>query len=122
MTHPPESDRRLVEFLQQHRPEAPPPGSDLKQRLLAQIESSELQQKQFGHPASARRSSRWNSAWAWVVPPAVAAACLAIWVWPRPTITSAELAELEDYVTTSWVDVVDAPAEPLPDWLEMTSR
>lgn len=68
MSKLPNDDQRLVDFLQQNRPEIPPSSPDLEEKLFQAIASSSTPQL---HHNSRNHSSRYRQLW--LVPPAIAA-------------------------------------------------
>ncbi|WP_017324754.1 hypothetical protein [Synechococcus sp. PCC 7336] len=106
MTVPPDEEQKLVNFLRQYCPDPPPADPALRDEILARA---------VLHPHSPR--SRWRR-WRWAIPPVVAAAILAGWLWPRPSLTTAELEELENYLISSWSASTTIEADPFDDWLQ----
>ena len=113
MTHPPENhpqdrdrgDRPVANFLRQNAPDPPPADPALRSQILMEIH-------RHPHPVS-RSRNLW-----WLVPPTLAAAALATWLWPRTTVlTAAERTQLEQYLISSWTASTTIETDPLDDWL-----
>ncbi|MGK7913391.1 MAG: hypothetical protein AB4050_18215 [Synechococcus sp.] len=118
MTHPPhdssasrdssdfKAERSLTDFLQSNAPAPPPADTALRSQILMEIAN---------HPhSSPRRLQGW-----WLVPAAIAVAMLANWLWPRPSmLTADERLELEMYLISSWTVGTTIETDPLDDWLE----
>jgi hypothetical protein len=112
MTQPLIDDQRLVTFLHQHRPGAPPPAPDLEERILAAVASE---------PAHVCRSRHRRL---WLVPPAIAAGVLIATAGHRlltpPTPSPGDIANLEAFLVNNWDSTIsdrstaDAAFEPLP--------
>jgi hypothetical protein len=88
MTHKPEDDRDLVNFLRQHRPIPPPASADLENQIMRKI-------------APRRRPIRW-----WVGSGALAAglatAILSYRVLQPVPPSTTELASVEAFMESSW--------------------
>ena len=117
MTQPPERDRALQSFLRDNAPEPPPAAPDFRSQILSAIESLPLE---GGTPnRSSRNRYPGRKALWWLLPPAIAVAAIAGWLWPRPVVlTAADQAELEDYLVSSWTATTTIITDPLEDWLE----
>ncbi|MGK7909498.1 MAG: hypothetical protein AB4040_19995 [Synechococcus sp.] len=117
MNHPPDRDRSLANFLRDNAPEPPPADPALRSQILAEIEQQLLEDDNPQVEARSRPLGR-KTLW-WLLPPAVAAAALASWLWPRPvSLTVANRAELEEYLVSSWISTTTITTDPLDDWLE----
>lgn len=109
----PEDDPRLSVFLKQHRPDIPPASPDLEAQIMAAIATTPQQLATVEPPLLPR--SRWTRSKRWVVPSAIAAGLLVSLMsyrslTPAPTLSEAELAELETFIETTWHDpVVEQP-------------
>ncbi|MGA7932695.1 MAG: hypothetical protein WCA35_03870 [Kovacikia sp.] len=96
MTRFPDDDKKLVQFMRQHRPQPPAAQPTLEDRVLAAIEQPEMPQRS--------RQRRWyQSSW---IPPAIAAGLIASAVsyhalTPRQP-SSTDMASLETFVENSW--------------------
>jgi hypothetical protein len=105
---PPENDRSLVEFLQQHRALPPPESPDLEDRLMAEVEQ---------HPLRVDRS-RPRGQLIWLLPPAIAAALVATLLGYRTLnpaqLTATEATKLESFIEASWQNTVTDPPEDTP--------
>ena len=100
------AERSLTDFLQTNAPAPPPADPALRSQILTEIAN---------RPHAGQRQFK---AW-WLVPPAVAAAVLASWLWPRPVaLTADERLELETYLVSSWTAGTTIETDPLDDWLE----
>ncbi|MEB3827115.1 hypothetical protein [Phormidium sp. CCY1219] len=97
------SDRdRLVAFLQQHRPEPPPPAGNLEARIMASTANS------LPTPTTKPKP------YLWLLPPALAAGLLLVWgsykTLAPPPQTATELAQIEAFMENTWDNVLeDAP-------------
>ena len=93
-------ERSLTDFLQTNAPTPPPADPALRSQILTEIANRpHVGQRQF-------------KAW-WLVPPAVAAAVSASWLWPRPVVLTAdERLELETYLVASH------PADQFRSWYQ----
>jgi hypothetical protein len=105
-----DQDLNLVNFLRQHRPEAPPAAADLEQRILRDVEM--LQPGSTVIQMQRRRSPLW------LVPSVIAAGVVAAVVGYRalipPPTSPAELAKLERFMENNWHGTVgDSPSMDL---------
>ena len=99
-------ERSLTDFLQANAPAPAPAEPALRSQILAEIAN-------HSH-AGQRQLKVW-----WLLPPAVVAALLASWLWPRPVaLTADERLELETYLVSSWTAGTTIETDPLDDWLE----
>lgn len=94
---------QLTHFLRQHRPSVPPAPADLEDRLMAAVMDTPP-----AIPAvSPNPYFRLRSRWLW--PTAIAAGLVAIVSYQRflsPQPSEAELAELETFIESTWVETV----------------
>ncbi|UBF29004.1 hypothetical protein K9N68_14890 [Kovacikia minuta CCNUW1] len=100
MTRFPDDDKKLIQFMRQHRPQPPSALPGLEDRILAAVEQPDQPQRS--------RPRRWyRSTW---IPPAIAAGLLVSVVSyhtltpPKPNSTY--IASLETFVETSWQGTV----------------
>jgi hypothetical protein len=103
---PPEDDRSLVEFLQQHRALPPPEASDLEDRLLAEVEQ---------HPLRVDRPHPRGQL-VWLLPPTIAAGLVATLLGYRAInpaqLTATETTTLESFIEANWQNTVtDSPTD-----------
>ncbi|MEM9567179.1 MAG: hypothetical protein AAF974_02640 [Cyanobacteria bacterium P01_E01_bin.34] len=100
------AEQSLTTFLQANTPTPPPTDPTLRSQILTEIAN---------HPhVQPRRVQVW-----WLLPPAIAAAMLASWLWPRPAVLTAdERLDLETYLISSWTAGTSIETDPLDDWLE----
>lgn len=131
----PISDKQLVNFLKQYRPNLPEAAPDLEPKILAAIESNEASLRnektiaKMRSTGSHKSNNRLNitSVSKWAFPSAIAAGLLFFWSGYRALDTAQlpadEAAHLEAFLVTNWEGVVnDSQAEnltdrPQTDWL-----
>lgn len=114
MTQFPDDDKRLVEFLRQHRGHVPPSAPDLESQIMQAVASA---------PPQGRRKI-------WLLPSAIVASLLVTWAGYRVLVphtastASTNTAELEAFLATNWDSVVagETPAssssqDAEADWL-----
>ena len=100
------AERSLTDFLQSNAPTPPSADSALRSQILTEIANNPHVQP--------RPLKGW-----WLVPPAIAAAAIASWLWPRPPmLTADERLDLETYLISSWTAGTTIETDPLDDWLE----
>ncbi len=105
------AEQSLTDFLQSNAPAPPPADSALRSQILTEISNN---------PHSLPRRFKMGplKGW-WLVPPAIAAAAIASWLWPRPAmLTADERLDLETYLISSWTAGTTIETDPLDDWLE----
>ena len=131
----PSSDQKLVKFLNQHRPNLPEAAPDLEQKVLAAIESSEVnsidennwEKTRLTASPKYRKRLSTSSFFQWVIPGVVAAGLLVLGSGYRAFNTAQlpddETAHLEAFLVTNWEGVLhDSRTEntsdsPQSDWL-----
>ena len=126
------SDKKLVNFLKQYRPNVPEAAPDFEQELLAAIDRNDAAAKELnsrGEPQFTRSSKRSGIVCfpKWVFPSAIAAGLLVFWsgypVLVPPQFHADEAAHLEEFIVNNWEGVLnDSPGEisiesPQTDWL-----
>ncbi len=113
LTPPPDNDRELVNFLQQHRPQPPAAAPDLEERIMGAIE-------QPGQ-CQVRRQRWYRSPW---LPTAIAASLIAGVLGYRTIApsrpTPAQLEALEVFIETTWEASVNDDAED--EWSILRSQ
>ncbi|MGL5065985.1 MAG: hypothetical protein ACRC62_38945 [Microcoleus sp.] len=127
------SDEKLVDFLQQYRPDIPEAAPDLEQKLLAALETNQVDRPQVDNCKllfdRRDRGSRIASIPKWAFPPAIVASLLVSWssyrlLIPAP-IHADEAARLEAFLINNWEGVAHCPSEeiagdrPTTDWLNL---
>jgi hypothetical protein len=126
------SDKKLVNFLKQYRPNVPESAPDFEQELLAAIDRNDAAAREFnylGEPQFTRSSKRSGILGfpKWAFPSAIAAGILVFWSG-YPVLVPAqfhadEAAHLEAFLVNNWEGVLnDSPGEssldrPQTDWL-----
>lgn len=94
MTHFPHDDKPLIQFLKQHRPIPPATASSVEKQLMQWIAKEP------------NLSSDKQISLLWLIPCAIAAAGLTIWLGWKGTNSSfgiaAQSEELESFVIESW--------------------
>lgn len=126
------SDKKLVNFLKQYRPNVPEAAPDFEQELLAAIDRNDAVAREFnylGQPQFTRSSKRSGIVCfpKWAFPSAIAASLLVFWSG-YPVLVPAqfhadEAAHLEAFLVNNWEGVLnDSRGEnsldrPQTDWL-----
>lgn len=126
------SDKKLVNFLKQYRPNVPEAAPDFEQELLAAIDRNDAAAREFnylGDPQFTRSSKRSGIVCfpKWAFPSAIAAGLLVFWSGYRVLVPAQfhadEAANLEAFLVNNWEGVLnDSPGEnsldrPQTDWL-----
>ena len=126
------SDKKLVNFLKQYRPNVPEAAPDFEQELLAAIDRKDAAAREFnylGEPQFTRSSKKSGIVCfpKWAFPSAIAAGLLVFWsgyrVLAPAQFPADEAAHLEAFVVNNWEGVLnDSPGEnsldrPQTDWL-----
>ena len=126
------SDKNLVNFLKQYRPNVPEPAPDFEQELLAAIDRNDAAAREFnylGEPPFTQSSKRSGIVCfsKWTFPSAIVAGLLVFWSGYRAFDTAQlpenETAKLEVFLVNNWEGVLnDSPGEnsldrPQTDWL-----
>ena len=126
------SDKKLVNFLKQYRPNVPEAAPDFEQELLAAIDRNDAAARELnslGEPQFTRSSKRSGIVCfpKWAFPSAIAAGLLVFWsgyaVLVPGQFHAAEAAPLEAFLVNNWEGVLnDSPGEnsldrPPTDWL-----
>lgn len=126
------SDKKLVNFLKQYRPNVPEAAPDLEQELLAAIDRNDAAAREFnylGEPPFTRSSKRSGIVCfpKWAFPSAIAAGLLVFWSGYRVLVPAHfhadEAAHLEEFLVNNWEGVLnDSPGEnsldrTQTDWL-----
>jgi hypothetical protein len=127
------SDKKLVDFLKQYRPDIPDAAPDLEQKLLAALDRDGVDRPQIYRQEmpcnSTEKRSGILSIAKWVVPPAIAAGLLVSWtsyrlLFPAP-INQEETANLEAFLINNWEGVANCSHGELAgdrtqtDWLNL---
>ena len=126
------SDKKLVNFLKQYRPNVPEAAPDFEQELLAAIDRNVAAARELnsrGEPQFTKSSKRSGLLGfpKWAFPSAIAAGLLVFWS-SYPVLVPAqfhadEAAHLEAFLVNNWEGVLnDSPGEisldrPQTDWL-----
>lgn len=126
------SDKKLVNFLKQYRPNVPEAAPDFEQELLAAIDRNDAAAREFnylGEPPFTRysKTSKILCFPKWAFPSAIAAGLLVFWSG-YPVLVPAqfhadEAAHLEAFLVNNWEGVLnDSRGEnsldyPQTDWL-----
>jgi hypothetical protein len=126
------SDKKLVNFLKQYRPNVPEAAPDFEQELLAAIDRNDAAAREFNYlgespfPRSSKRSKIVCFP-KWAFPSAIVAGLLVFWSGYRAFDTAQlpdnETAKLEAFLVNNWEGVLnDSPGEnsldrPQTDWL-----
>ena len=115
MNHQPSEDPQLQEFLRTYASKTPEPTPDLEVRILAALTVDSVPPQQMARPQQPLQTRRWR----WI--PSLVAALVAgfgiSWVAQRvwqPTLTVAEMEELELFMDETWGGVTDPGEE---SWL-----
>ena len=126
------SDKKLVNFLKQYRPNVPEAAPDFEQELLAAIDRNDAAAREFnylGEPQFTRSSKRSGIVCfpKWAFPSAIAAGLLVFWSGYRVLVPAQfhadEAAHLEAFLVNNWEGVLnESPGEnaldrPQTDWL-----
>jgi hypothetical protein len=126
------SDKKLVNFLKQYRPNVPEAAPDFEQELLAAIDRKDADPREFnyrGEPRFTRSSKRPGIVCfpKWAFPSAIAASLLVFWSGYRVLVPAQfhadEAAHVEAFLVNNWEGVLnDYPGEnsldrPQTDWL-----
>ena len=126
------SDKKLVNFLKQYRPNVPEAAPDFEQELLAAIDRDDAVAREFdylGQPQFTRSSKRSGIVCfpKWAFPSAIAAGLLVFWSGYRVLVPAQlhadEAAHLEAFLVNNWEGVLnDSRGEnsldrPQTDWL-----
>ena len=125
------SDKKLVDFLKQYRPNIPEAAPDLEQKLLAALERNEVDRQDLNHLEAQLTGSQKRSQIAcftkWAFLPAIAAGLLVFWSGYRELNTAQlpadETAKLEAFLVNNWEGVLndsrgETPGDrPQIDWL-----
>jgi hypothetical protein len=103
MTRFSDDNKQLIGFIQRYRPDPPPGGSELENRLMEQI----AQESQL----SVRKSQSWR----WIAPTSLVAGLLITWgivQWRSPSPQIATQSEdLSTFVVNTWMGVVQNPQD-----------
>lgn len=126
------SDKKLVNFLKQYRPNVPEAAPDFEQELLAAIDRNDAAARELnslGEPQFTRSSKRSGIVCfpKWAFPSAIAAGLVVFWSG-YPVLVPAqfhadEAAHLEAFLVNNWEGVLnESPGEnaldrPQTDWL-----
>ena len=126
------SDKKLVNFLKQYRPNVPEAAPDFEQELLAAIDRNDAAARELnsrGEPQFTKSSKRSGIVCfpKWAFPSAIAAGLLVFWSGYRVLVPAHfhadEAAHLEEFIVNNWEGVLnDSPGEnsldrPPTDWL-----
>jgi hypothetical protein len=126
------SDKKLVNFLKQYRPNVPEAAPAFEQELLAAIDRNDAAAREFNYLGQAQftRSSKRSKIVCfpkWAFPSAIVAGLLVFWSGYRAFDTAQlpdnETAKLEAFLVNNWEGVLnDSPGEnsldrPQTDWL-----
>ena len=129
------SDRKLVNFLKQYRPNVPDAAPDFEQKVLAAIQRNDaaselnhLGDSQFIESCKSSKKFRFPK---WTFPAAIAAALLVFGSGYRALVTAQlhadETAHLEAFLVNNWEGVLnDSHTEnlldcPQTDWLTLST-
>lgn len=116
MSKLPKDDQKLVNFIRQYRPEAPPVHEDIKARIEANI-MAVVSASPSSEPVRKSQVISFRRRSLWLMPPAIAAGLLIAWgtnrlLTPAPT-PATELASLEVFIEDTWDGVVEPDTQ---DW------
>lgn len=126
------SDKKLVNFLKQYRPNVPEAAPDFEQELLAAIDRNDAAARELnypGEPQFTRSSKRLGIVGfpKWAFLSAITAGLLVFWSGYRVLVPAQfhadEAAHLEAFLVNNWEGVLnDSPGEnsldrPQTDWL-----
>lgn len=100
-----EDDLKLTEFLKRHQPVVPAANPDLEDQLMSAIASTPQPRLTVVSKAPVQRRILW------AVPSAIAAGLVAVVVSHRPFApvsqpSAAEVAELQNFIESTWDDSV----------------
>jgi hypothetical protein len=125
-------DEKLVDFLQQYRPNIPEAAPDFEEKLLAALDRDEVDRPQISSRKlqfnSPDRRSRMPSIPQWVFPGAIAASLLVSWSGYRllvPVAVHPDEAHLEAFLINNWEGVANCSSEEIAgdrsqtDWLNL---
>lgn len=109
------SNKKLVDFLKQYRPDIPEAAPDLEQKLLAALDRDEVDRPQINHLASQfnrpEKRSRISLIPKWAFPPALAAGLLVSWSGYRLLVPAPvhpdDAAHLEAFLINNWDGVLN---------------
>ncbi|NJM00240.1 MAG: hypothetical protein HC818_06355 [Synechococcaceae cyanobacterium RM1_1_27] len=115
MNHQPSEDPQLQAFLQSYANKTPDPSPDLETRILAALTVDSVTAQQMARPHQPLQPRQWR----WI--PSLVAVLVAGFgisgvvqrVW-QPTLTVAEMEELELFMAETWGVVTDREDE---SWL-----
>jgi hypothetical protein len=97
VTHPPDDDRKLMQFLKQHQPIPPPAAPGLERQVMAAL--------------PVRRQKVWL-----VIPAIAAGIAMAVWGYrlsqPAPV---AEAPDLEEFIEASWAETIPDSTQTPPE-------
>lgn len=125
MSQFPNDDQELVAFLQQHRPQAPPPDPALESRLFDAIDALPSQDTVVPFRRSQPRARR---SLMWLVPSTIAAGLVASVVGYRVLVpakpSATDLASLQAFMESNWQGTVNSSSadEELPLFNEGTTN
>lgn len=120
---PPQNDERLVMFLQQFRPSAPPAPLESEEQLFLLLDRPSVEE---GSAATSPRAPRVRSWKHWVLPVSALAIGSLLTVWGSHRVRAPQLAErsteeLEEFIVRSWEGFAPIPTDTLrsfeADWL-----
>jgi hypothetical protein len=109
-------DQPLAEFLQRHRPLAPPAAPDLEQRIMQSVQATPFAGNTGKRSVGSVLQLTSGRGRLWAGVSSAIAAGLALVVSLSSTLTptpvdSAELAKLELFLQSNWNGVVEVPEE-----------
>lgn len=114
------SDKKLVNFLKQYRPNVPEAAPDFEQELLAAIDRNDAAARELnsrGEPQFTRSSKRSGIVCfpKWAFPSAIAAGLLVFWSGYRVLVPAQfhadEAAHLEAFIVNNWEGVLNDSLE-----------
>lgn len=119
------NDERLVMFLQEHRPSAPPAPLNSEEQLLLLLDRPLVSEGAAGTIPSATNRLPARPRWRlWAIPSAIAIGSMLAWGGYRaraPQIAEQRATELEEFLVRSWDGLVPTPAATLrtyeAEWL-----
>ena len=118
----PQEDSAVVSFLQTHAGVAPAPTPDLEDRLMQAIHQEQVSVSPIQvteQLTEQQRRRRFNLRLAAFLGVILTGAALGVglwqWLWPPYRLSTAELAQLEDFMVSGWDDAVQ-PNEATTDW------
>ena len=116
------SDKKLVSFLKQNRPNVPDASPDFEQRVLAAIDRNDaIEQKSLGDSRSIAFSNKSKTVGfpKWAFPSAIAASLLVLASGYRILITAQfqadEAAHLEAFLVNNWEGALNDYHDNSPD-------